>query len=387
MLPTTDEAWSGDPGEAMQLFLDEARAGFDVLVDGPAPDAVLYDIGGLGARIAAHRWGVPAIQLSPAMVAWDGYREETAEFTAQLKASASGARYFASLGAWLREHGVTLDVDDYLGLPPACVALLPRVLQPHADRVGPHVVFAGPCVDEGRRTGFVPPAGDRPLAYVALGTSYTDRPDLYRAAVDGLADAYRVVLATGKVDPATLGPLPDGVVAARAQPQLDVLDHAAVFVTHAGMGSASEALWAGVPTVALPQAVDQFTNAEQLACAGAGVVLAEDAVTPAGGAGGGRRGRGARPAGPDAARGGALRGRGRRLRGRGRAARRRRPRRLTLAGRGGGRYPQLTFPGPSHGRRCGTTWGRRPPVARDPLPASPTDGAPCPLAAPPPWPP
>lgn len=282
VLPTTDEAWSGDPGEAMQLFLDEARAGFDVLVDGPAPDAVLYDIGGLGARIAAHRWGVPAIQLSPAMVAWDGYREETAEFTAQLKASASGARYFASLGAWLREHGVTLDVDDYLGLPPACVALLPRVLQPHADRVGPHVVFAGPCVDEGRRTGFVPPAGDRPLAYVALGTSYTDRPDLYRAAVDGLADAYRVVLATGKVDPATLGPLPDGVVAARAQPQLDVLDHAAVFVTHAGMGSASEALWAGVPTVALPQAVDQFTNAEQLACAGAGVVLAEDAVTPAG---------------------------------------------------------------------------------------------------------
>lgn len=282
VLPTTDEAWSGDPGEAMQLFLDEARAGFDVLVDGPAPDAVLYDIGGLGARIAAHRWGVPAIQLSPAMVAWDGYREETAEFTAQLKASASGARYFASLGAWLREHGVTLDVDDYLGLPPACVALLPRVLQPHADRVGPHVVFAGPCVDEGRRTGFVPPAGDRPLAYVALGTSYTDRPDLYRAAVDGLADAYRVVIATGKVDPATLGPLPDGVVAARAQPQLDVLDHAAVFVTHAGMGSASEALWAGVPTVALPQAVDQFTNAEQLACAGAGVVLAEDAVTPAG---------------------------------------------------------------------------------------------------------
>ncbi|PTL59649.1 macrolide family glycosyltransferase [Paraconexibacter algicola] len=282
VLPTTDEAWSGDPGEAMQLFLDEARAGFDALVDGPAPDAVLYDIGGLGARIAAHRWGVPAIQLSPAMVAWDGYREETAEFTAQLKASASGARYFASLGAWLHEHGVTLDVDDYLGLPPACVALLPRVLQPHADRVGPHVVFAGPCVDEGRRTGFVPPAGDRPLAYVALGTSYTDRPDLYRAAVDGLADAYRVVLATGKVDPATLGPLPDGVVAARAQPQLDVLDHAAVFVTHAGMGSASEALWAGVPTVALPQAVDQFTNAEQLACAGAGVVLAEDAVTPAG---------------------------------------------------------------------------------------------------------
>ena len=42
-------------------------------------------------------------------------------------------------------------------------------------------------------------------------------------------------------------------IAARTQPQLDVLDHADVFVTHAGMGSAAESLWFGVPTVAIPQ--------------------------------------------------------------------------------------------------------------------------------------
>jgi EryCIII-like glycosyltransferase len=86
-------------------------------------------------------------------------------------------------------------------------------------------------------------------------------------------------MATGKVDPADLGPLPANVRADRTQPQLDVLAHAAVFVTHAGMGSASESLWFGVPTVAVPQAVDQFTNAEQLRAAGAGVTLPAEEVT------------------------------------------------------------------------------------------------------------
>jgi UDP:flavonoid glycosyltransferase YjiC (YdhE family) len=80
------------------------------------------------------------------------------------------------------------------------------------------------------------------------------------------------VLATGKVDPATL---PAGVDAARAQPQLDVLKYADVFITHAGMGGTVESLWFGVPTVAIPQAVDQFTNAAQLEAIGAGVQLGE----------------------------------------------------------------------------------------------------------------
>jgi UDP:flavonoid glycosyltransferase YjiC (YdhE family) len=45
------------------------------------------------------------------------------------------------------------------------------------------------------------------------------------------------------------------------------------------MGSASESLWFGVPTVAIPQAVDQFTNAAQLEAVGAGVHLPAEQVT------------------------------------------------------------------------------------------------------------
>jgi len=238
------------------------------------PDAVLYDIGGFAGRVAAHRWGVPAVQLSPTYVAWEGYEEDMAEHTAALKTSPSGRRYFATLRTWLDDNDVALDADAFLGRPEACVVLIPRVLQPNADRVGPRYVFAGPCIDGSRTLGWVPTDGDdRPLVYVSFGTAYTDHADIYRLCIRELAGSYRLVIATGKVDPTVLGPLPDGVQVARTQPQLDVLAHASAFITHAGMGGAVESLWLGVPTVAIPQAVDQFTNAAKLDAIGAGVQL------------------------------------------------------------------------------------------------------------------
>lgn len=282
IMPGPDEPWPEDTGEAMRVFLDEAIAVAPLLDGVDRPDAVLYDIGGFAGRLKAAVWGVPAVQLSPTWVAWEGMEEETAEQTAALRASPSGAHYFAALRAWLDVHGVTADAEEFIGRPDRCVVLIPRVLQPNADRVAERYVFAGPCIDPARLEGWTPaPGDDRPLVYVSLGTSYTDREDIYRLCLEHLSDDHRLVIATGKVDPARLEPLPPGAEARRTQPQLDVLQHADVFVTHAGMGSASESLWYGVPTVALPQAVDQFVNAGMLEQIGAGVRLAEDELTGA----------------------------------------------------------------------------------------------------------
>lgn len=65
----------------MQLFLDEAISVLGPLLDRvEPPDAVLYDIGGFAGRVAAVRWGVPAVQLSPTYVAWEGCEQDTASF-------------------------------------------------------------------------------------------------------------------------------------------------------------------------------------------------------------------------------------------------------------------------------------------------------------------
>ncbi|MGH3827417.1 MAG: hypothetical protein ACRDQX_09630 [Pseudonocardiaceae bacterium] len=142
LLPDSEHSWPEDAGEAMRLFLDEAIAVLGPLLDrAERPDAVLYDIGGFAGRVAAARWGVPAVQLSP-----------------------SGQRYYATLRSWLADNDVHLDADTFLRRPDSCVVLIPRVLQPNADRVGPRYVFAGPCIDPTRTEAWAPePGDDRPL--------------------------------------------------------------------------------------------------------------------------------------------------------------------------------------------------------------------------------
>ncbi len=73
-LPTGDESWPDDAGAAMQLFLDESMTALSPLLEVRDVDAVLYDIGGFAGRVAAAGWRVPAVQLSPSMVAWEATR-------------------------------------------------------------------------------------------------------------------------------------------------------------------------------------------------------------------------------------------------------------------------------------------------------------------------
>jgi MGT family glycosyltransferase len=47
-------------------------------------------------------------------------------------------------------------------------------------------------------------------------------------------------------------------------PQLAILRQADLFVTHAGAGGSQEGLATATPMIAVPQAVDQFGNAEML---------------------------------------------------------------------------------------------------------------------------
>ena len=139
-------------------------------------------------------------------------------------------------------------------------------MQPHADDVDPHrYTFVGPAlaVRAHQEHWRVP---DRPVLLVSLGSAYSAPPAFYRACVDAFADLDRdVVIKVGPaVDPDALGPLPPNASVHRWVPQLSVLAHASAFVTHAGMGGCSEGLWHGVPMVAVPQAVDQFANADRI---------------------------------------------------------------------------------------------------------------------------
>lgn len=269
-LPVADDAWPEDPIAAMDTFADDAIAMLPQVraaYDDDRPDLFLYDIAGYPARILAENWGRPAVQLSPSYVAWGDYEEEVG---AMLKALPGADAHYGKLSAWLSDNGVeNTDALSFTGRPPRSLALIPRAMQPKADTVDSDIVtFVGPCFGGRSDQGDWPrPAHADKVLLVSLGSAFTNQPGFYRECLSAFGDlpGWHVVLQVGAhVDPAELGTIPGNVEVHSWVPQLAILAKADLFVTHAGMGGSSEGLYCGVPMIAVPQAVDQFDNADKL---------------------------------------------------------------------------------------------------------------------------
>ncbi|ARX87235.1 hypothetical protein SMD44_06716 [Streptomyces alboflavus] len=267
------EAWGDTLIDNIEPFLDDAVNALPQLLaayEGDEPDIVLHDVTSYPARVLARRWGVPEISLSPNLVAWEGYEEEVGEpLYAPLRETERGQAYFARFQAWLAENGITQHHDPFVGRPPRSLVLIPKALQPNADRVDESVhTFVGAC--QGDRAGqgdWQRPADAEKVVLVSLGSAFTKQPGFYRACVEafGGLPGWHLVLQIGKhVDLADLGEVPANVEVHRWVPQLAILKQADAFITHAGAGGSQEGLATGTPMVAVPQAVDQFGNADML---------------------------------------------------------------------------------------------------------------------------
>jgi MGT family glycosyltransferase len=261
---------------AMGMLLDETAALVPGLATAEPPDLVLHD-GPLAwwGRVLAHRWGVPAVETWPNLVSnrhWSmrAYARINPLSPRFLRTMVRTARY-------LRGQGIT-DVGGFMQGAAARlrVVTLPRAFQYAGDTFGDGYAFVGPCLTGRAFQGdWTPPASGAPTVLVSLGTSYNDVPDFYRmVAASAAGRPWHVVMAVGDaVDPAALGALPANVEVHAQVPQLAVLRHARVFVTHAGMGGTMEGLHRGVPLLALPQMAEQRANADRIAGLGLGRVL------------------------------------------------------------------------------------------------------------------
>ncbi|MGW0537188.1 macrolide-inactivating glycosyltransferase [Streptomyces sp. NPDC003032] len=275
-LPSPDDdpdAWGTELIDNIEPFLADAIEVLPQLArayEGDEPDLVLYDITSYPARVLARRWGVPEISLSPNLVAWDGYEEEVAEpMYAELKESERGRAYYDRFIGWLAENGVTQHPDPFVGRPPRSLVLIPKALQPNADRVDENVhTFVGACQGDRVAQGdWERPAGAEKVLLVSLGSAFTKQPGFYRECVKAFGDlpGWHMVLQVGKhVDAGQLGEVPGNVEVHHWVPQLAILRQADAFITHAGAGGSQEGLATATPMVAVPLATDQFGNADML---------------------------------------------------------------------------------------------------------------------------
>jgi MGT family glycosyltransferase len=156
----------------------------------------------------------------------------------------------------------------------------------HGDAHPQHVRYVGPVLTDPEWVSewHSPwPADDtRPLVVVSLSSTYMAQERVLARAIEGLGrlDA-RVLVTTGPaIDPGSL-PTASNAVVLRSAPHTELFREAAVVVTHAGMGTVTRALAAGVPLVCLPMGRDQLDVAARVVHADAGVRLRPSAKSAA----------------------------------------------------------------------------------------------------------
>ena len=143
----------------------------------------------------------------------------------------------------------------------------------------PHVHLTGfPLYDERDATA-VPAdvatffdAGDPPLVFVA-GSGNRQAERFFQAAADACGQLGRRGLLLTRYREQVPTEMPDGVRHCDYVPLTEVLPRAAALVHHGGIGSAAQALAAGIPHLVMPMTFDQPDNADRLRELGVARVL------------------------------------------------------------------------------------------------------------------
>lgn len=222
------------------------------------PDLLIHEHGELASPLAGAVLGVPSLTH-----AFGG------AIPAPLLAEAGRrvAPMWAELGLEVPAYAGCFEFA-YLDICPASVQAVPTG---HID-----------CLVLPVRPGMAlePDPHDPPLVYVTMGTVQNRAIDLgpLVRAVAGLP--VEVLVAVGHDGDTDLGQQPSNVRVRRWVDQARVVASASAVVSHGGSGTFLGALAQGVPQLCLPQAADQFRNAEGGTRAGASLALMPPQVTP-----------------------------------------------------------------------------------------------------------
>lgn len=268
------------------LFLNEAGAYIDTILDtlhDDKPDAIVHDFAGIAGTIAADNLNVPNVMLYTSYPSNDSYSVaagfESCPADHPLREAAAGiaAGYAEKYGCRVMTVKEIFDGHGDFNL-----VMMQKKLVPNYESFDDSFVFTG--VQIGKRTAFgswKAPDNGKPLLYSSLGTAFNNWPEYYPILFDAVRDLdINVFAALGSIDPASLKDIPANVEVGQMVPQLDILSQASVFITHAGMGGTGEAIYYGVPMIAIPQMEEQAITARQIEKLGLGVAfLDKSAIT------------------------------------------------------------------------------------------------------------
>ncbi|GGA34170.1 macrolide family glycosyltransferase [Paenibacillus physcomitrellae] len=172
--------------------------------------------------------------------------------------------------------------DIFCNPAPLTLVYTSRSLQPGGELFDDTYKFVGPSITPRPHEPFELSSIDTDhLIYISLGTVFNQALDFYKLCLSAFAGTnHTVILSVGRqTQVAELGDLPANFIVRPYVPQLEVLQHAKLFITHGGMNSTHEGLYYAVPMIVLPQSADQPAIARRVAELGAGIHLNQDHLT------------------------------------------------------------------------------------------------------------
>ncbi|MET9499274.1 macrolide family glycosyltransferase [Streptomyces sp. NPDC006552] len=282
--PYTAEALEGEGLRCLAeatLLADHVEAHYQ----DDKPDLIVHDFMAWGARFYASRHNIPTVRLFPTYGVHEKFNIND-KYPLVQHTDAKVMEMFGKLGEVLPEFGLSPDpMAFFQDVAPHNIVFLPRDFHYEGDSFDERFVFAGPSLaDRSAYQGSWQPASpDRPLLLISLGTAATGWPEFFRTAIEAFdGSQWDVVMAVGDhLDIAELGTVPANFTVSRHVPQLDVLQHADLFITHGGMNSTMESLYYGVPMVVIPQMNEQKANGMRVQELGLGRHLAAADTTVA----------------------------------------------------------------------------------------------------------
>lgn len=230
-----------------------------------APDLVVHEVAEFAGPIVAAAMGVPSVCHS--------YGPLTPRHRVA-RAGEEVAPLWASMGLDAPPYGGSYEwlyLDIYpKGLQPSDMTHVPRrqALRP----MPPEETAA----EEENSTWAV----GEDLIYLTFGTVSANRPALLAAlqAIAPLGLPLLVTVGPGG-DPSTVGDRPSNVRVERYVPQSSVFPRCRLVVSHGGSGTFLGAASNAIPQLCLPQAADQFLNAQVCVDSGIGLSLHPDAAS------------------------------------------------------------------------------------------------------------